>query len=34
MEKLDIKPAYEHSKFGTFMFNLCAKWTKFLVKHK
>ena len=30
----DIKAAYEHTKAGTFLFNLCAKWTKFLVKHR
>lgn len=31
---MEIKPAYEHSKLGTFMFNLCAKWTKFIIKHR
>lgn len=31
---MDIKAQYEHSKLGTFMFNLCAKSTKFLIKHK
>lgn len=30
----DIKAAYEHTRAGTFLFNLCAKWTKFLVKHQ
>jgi hypothetical protein len=30
----EIKAAYKHTKVGTFMFNLCAKWTKFLVKHQ
>ena len=31
---MDIKPNYTHSKFGTFMFNCCAKWTKFIIKHR
>lgn len=30
----EIKAAHEHSKVGTFLFNLCARGTKFLVKHK
>jgi len=30
----DIVAKYKHGKYGTFMFNLCAKWTKFLVKHR
>jgi len=30
----EIKSQYEHSKAGTFMFNLCANWTAFIVKHK
>lgn len=30
----EIKAAYEHTKAGTFMFNLCAYCTKFLVKHR
>lgn len=30
----DIKAAYQHTKAGTFLFNLCAKWTKFIVKHR
>ncbi len=30
----DIKPNYQHTKFGNFLFNLCAKWTKFVVKHR
>ena len=30
----DIKAAYEHTRAGTFLFNLCATWTKFLVKHR
>lgn len=29
----EIKAAYQHTKAGTFLFNLCAAWTKFLVKH-
>lgn len=33
MKNNDIIAQYKHSKIGTFMFNLCAKWTKFLVKH-
>lgn len=31
---MEIKPHYEHSKIGSFMFNLCAKWTKFILKHR
>lgn len=31
---MEIKPLYEHSKVGNFMFNLCAKWTKFILKHR
>ena len=31
---MEIKPLYEHSKVGSFMFNLCAKWTKFILKHR
>lgn len=31
---MEIKNQYEHSKFGMFMFNLCANWTKFILKHK
>lgn len=30
---MEIKPQYEHSKFGNFMFNLCTRATKVLVKH-
>ena len=30
----DIKAAYEHTKAGTFLFNTCAKWTKFAIKHR
>jgi len=30
----EIKAAYQHTKAGTFLFNLCAIWTKFLVKHQ
>lgn len=29
-----IKARYKHTKFGTFMFKLCANWTVFIVKHK
>ena len=31
---MEIKPLYEHSKVGSFMFSLCAKWTKFILKHR
>lgn len=31
---MEILPKYAHSKFGNFMFSLCANCTKFLVKHK
>lgn len=34
MSNLKITPQYEHSKFGTFMFNLCARWTEFIIKHR
>ena len=34
MKELDIKPQYEHTKAGLFLFNLCARGTKFLVKHR
>jgi len=30
---MEISAKYKHSKFGNLMFNLCAKWTEFLVKH-
>lgn len=30
----EIKAAYEHTKAGTFLFNLCAAWTRFIVKHR
>jgi len=29
-----LKPRYEHTKFGNFMFKLCAKWTQFVIKHR
>ena len=32
MQDRDIKPAYEHSKIGNFMFFICAKITKLLTK--
>ena len=32
MQVKDIIPAYPHSKLGNFMYFLCAKTTKFLVK--
>lgn len=31
---MDIKPRYEHTAFGNFMFKLCAKTAKFLLKHR
>lgn len=31
---MEITPKYTHTKVGTFMFNLCAAWTKFLLKHR
>jgi hypothetical protein len=30
----EIKAAYKHTKAGTFLFNLCAKWTEFVVEHR
>ena len=30
----DIVPQYKHTKIGVFLFNFCAKATKFLIKHK
>lgn len=30
----EIKAAYQHTKAGTFLFNMCAAWTTFLVKHR
>ena len=33
-KSLDIKPQYTHSKAGNFLFNMCAKSTKFLCKHR
>ena len=32
MQDKDIKPVYKHSKIGNFMFFICAKATKLLVK--
>lgn len=32
--ELDIKPQFEHSKLGNFLFKLTANATKFLVKHR
>ena len=32
MQDKDIQPKYKHTKFGNFMFFLCAKTTKFLTK--
>lgn len=29
-----IHPAYTHTKVGTFLFYLCARWTEFLVNHR
>ena len=31
---MEIISKYEHTKAGTFMFNLCAVWTKFLLKRR
>lgn len=31
---MDIKPRYEHTAFGNFMFKLCAKMTRLLLKHR
>ena len=33
ISQLDIFPKYQHNKFGKFMFDLCAKGTKFLNKN-
>ena len=30
----EIVAQFQHGKYGTFMFKLCAKWTKFLRKHR
>lgn len=30
----EIKAAYKHTQAGTLLFNMCAVWTKFLVKHR
>ncbi len=29
-----ITPAYEHTKAGNFLFNLCARWTEYVVNHR
>ena len=34
MQDKDIKPAYKHSKIGNFMFFICTKATKVLVKSR
>ena len=34
MQDKDIIPHYKHSKIGNFMFFICAKATKFLIKHR
>lgn len=31
---MEIKPQYEHTKIGTFLFNSTAKMTMFIVKHR
>lgn len=31
---MEIKPCEKHTKFGNFLFTLCAKWTVFLSKHR
>ena len=33
-KNLKIKPQYEHTKVGLFLFNLCAWFTEFLIKHR
>jgi hypothetical protein len=30
----EIEATYEHTKAGTLLFNLCAGWTKFILKHR
>lgn len=32
MQDKDIKPKYNHTKLGNFMFFICVKTTKLLVK--
>ena len=34
MVDVEIKPKYSHTKVGTALFNICAIWTKFLVRHR
>ena len=29
-----IKAAYKHTKVGTFLFKVCAKWTEFMLRHR
>jgi hypothetical protein len=29
-----IEPAYEHTKAGNILFNLCARWTEYVVNHR
>lgn len=31
---MEIKRQYDHGKLGNFLFDICAGWTKFLVKHR
>ena len=31
---MEITRKFDHGKFGNFLFCICAKWTKFLVKHR
>ena len=31
---MEIKRQYDHGKFGNFLFDFCAAWTKFIVKHR
>ena len=31
---MTIKPKYTFTKLGTFMYNICVKWTEFIVKHR
>lgn len=31
---MEIKRQYDHGKLGNFLFDICASWTKFLLKHR
>lgn len=30
----DIKAQYKHTKVGQMLFDMCARWTKFVLKHR